>query len=310
MLSVNTPIKKYPSNKKLIIIVGSTAVGKTALSIELAQKYNCPIISFDSRQFFKELNIGTAKPDEDELASAEHFFINSHSINQNYTSGKFEIDANKKLEEIFKEKDICIAVGGSGLYIDALVFGIDAMPSDIKIRNEWIALYEKEGLEPLQNYLLEKDPAVFDFIDKNNRARMIRAIEVIETSGEKFTSFRKNQKKNRNYEPIWIGLDMEREKLFERINLRVDEMIEKGLEKEVKDLMVYKDHTALKTVGYSEFFDYFDGKTDLDKCIELIKRNSRRYAKRQMTWFKKNKDINWFKAEDKTEILNHLDTKI
>jgi len=196
------------------------------------------------------------------------------------------------------------------LYIDALVFGIDAMPSDIKIRNEWIALYEKEGLEPLQNYLLEKDPVVFDFIDKNNRARMIRAIEVIETSGEKFTSFRKNQKKSRNYEPIWIGLDMEREKLFERINLRVDGMIEKGLEKEVESLMAYKDHTALKTVGYSEFFDYFDEKTDLEKCIELIKRNSRRYAKRQMTWFKKNKDIHWFNAEDKTEVLNHLNTKI
>ncbi len=296
--------------KYLIIIAGPTAVGKTALSIELAKKYNCPILSFDSRQFYKEMSIGTAKPTDDELAQAQHYFINSHSINQNYTSGKFEIEALKKLNEIYKTNNICVAVGGSGLYINALVYGIDEMPSDLNIRNKWIDIHFKKGLKPLQDYLGLHNPEVFEFIDRNNHARMIRAIEVIELSGKTFTSFRKNKAKHRNFTPIWIGLEMDRDTLYDRINLRVDLMLEAGLEKEVKSLIEHKNHSALKTVGYSEFFSYFDNKIDYNECVRLIKRNSRRYAKKQFTWFKKNQHINWFDVNKKDEIINFINLKI
>jgi tRNA dimethylallyltransferase len=292
--------------KQLVIITGPTAVGKTALSIELAQKYNCPILSFDSRQFYKEMSIGTAKPTSEELSQAKHYFIDSHSINQNYTSGKFEIEALKTLEQIYKTNDMCIAVGGSGLYINALVYGIDEMPSDLRVRNKYIDIHLKDGLKPLQDYLDLHNPEVFEFIDRNNHARMIRAIEVIEISGQKFTSFRKNKAKKRPFNPIWIGLEMDRELLYDRINLRVDLMLKAGLEKEVKSLTNHKNHSALKTVGYSEFFSFFDGVIDYKECVRLIKRNSRRYAKKQFTWFKKNEHIKWFDAKDITKIFNYI----
>jgi tRNA dimethylallyltransferase len=296
--------------KTLIIISGPTAVGKTALSIELAKKYNCPILSFDSRQFYKEMSIGTAKPTEEELSQANHYFIDSHSIKQNYTSGIFEIEALNTLEQIFKTNDICIAVGGSGLYINALVYGIDEMPSDLSIRNKYINIHLKEGLKPLQDYLDLHNPEVFEFIDRNNHARMIRAIEVIEISGKKFTSFRKNKAKQRQFIPLWIGLEMDRELLYDRINLRVNLMLEAGLEEEVKSLTEHKNHSALKTVGYSEFFSYFDKLIDFDECIRLIKRNSRRYAKKQFTWFKKNKHIHWFDVNNKDNVFSFIDSQI
>lgn len=300
----------YNKDKHLIIITGPTAIGKTALSIDLAKKYNCPILSFDSRQFFKEMSIGTAKPDEDELSQAEHYFIDSHSIEQNYTSGKFELEALTQLDEIFKTHDTCVAVGGSGLYIHALVYGIDEMPSDLTIREKYIQIHLKEGLKPLQDYLDAEDPDVFNFIDRQNHARMIRAIEVIELSGRKFTSFRKNQRKDRNFTPIWLGLEMDRETLYDRINLRVDLMLKNGLEEEVRSLIRYKDHSALKTVGYSEFFSYFDNQIDFEECVRLIKRNSRRYAKKQFTWFKKNEDIKWFTPLKKDEIYKYIFDKL
>jgi tRNA dimethylallyltransferase len=297
---------KYNPNKKLIIVAGPTAIGKTSLAIELAKKHNCPILSFDSRQFFKEMSIGTAKPDQEELSQAKHYFIDSHSIHEPYTSGRFETDALIKLDELFEDNDTCIAVGGSGLYIHALVYGIDEMPSDLTIRQKYIDIHLEQGLKPLQDYLDEKNPEVFNFIDRQNHARMIRAIEVIELSGRQFTSFRKNQRKDRNFTPIWLGLEMEREFLYDRINLRVDLMLEAGLEKEVKSLSEYKEHSALKTVGYSEFFSYFDDKIDFEECIRLIKRNSRRYAKKQFTWFKKNEEIKWFHPKETKEIDNYI----
>lgn len=296
--------------KYLIIIAGPTAVGKTALSIELAKIFNCPILSFDSRQFYKEMSIGTAKPNDEELAQATHYFINSHSINQNYTSGKFEIEALETLYKIYNNHNICVAVGGSGLYINALVYGIDEMPSDLNIRNKWIDIHLKEGLKPLQDYLDLHNPEVFEFIDRNNHARMIRAIEVIELSGKKFTSFRKNKAKKRPFIPIWIGLEMDRETLYNRINFRVDLMLEAGLQEEAKSLIKHKNHSALKTVGYSEFFSYFDNTIDYNECVRLIKRNSRRYAKKQFTWFKKNQHINWFDVRNKDEIINFIKLKI
>jgi len=297
---------KYNPKKHLIIVAGPTAIGKTSLAIKLAKKHNCPILSFDSRQFFREMSIGTAKPDTHELSQAHHYFINSHSIHQPYTSGKFETDALLQLDEIFEEHDVCIAVGGSGLYIHALVYGIDEMPSDLSIRQKYIQVHLNEGLKPLQDYLDKNDPDVFNFIDRQNHARMIRAIEVIKLSGRKFTSFRKNQKKDRNFTPIWLGLEMERELLYDRINLRVDMMLEAGLESEVKSLSKFKDHSALKTVGYSEFFSYFDSKIDKEECIRLIKRNSRRYAKKQFTWFKKNEEIKWFQPKEIMEIDDYI----
>lgn len=307
MLSVQTKLKpKYNKHKQLIIVAGPTAIGKTAMSIELAQFYKCPIISFDSRQFYKELSIGTAKPSEEELGMVTHHFINSHSIEQEYTAGIYEKEALELLTEIYKKHDVCIAVGGSGLYIDALVFGIDAMPKNKLVKDKWIKTYQKEGLKPLQDYLNKHNPEVFEFINENNHARMVRAIEVIEESGEKFTQFRKAEAQARNFTPIWIGLNTDRAVLYNRINERVDVMMEKGLEVEVKSLIPFRFHTALKTVGYVEFFDYFEGIIPVEKSIELIKRNSRRYAKRQLTWFKKNTAITWFEPNQKGDILKHI----
>ncbi|MDX1350261.1 MAG: tRNA (adenosine(37)-N6)-dimethylallyltransferase MiaA [Putridiphycobacter sp.] len=310
MLSVQSKIKaNYNPNKYLVIIVGPTAIGKTALSIDIANFYDAPILSFDSRQFFKEMNIGTAKPSNEELASADHYFIDSHSINTEYTAGKFETESLEQLASLFTKNDICVAVGGSGLYIDALVFGIDAMPSSRDIRNKWIAIKAEKGIHPLQQFLDKHNPEVFEFIDRQNHARMIRAIEVIECSGQKFTDFRKKSAKSRPFTPIWIGLDMNRSDLYDRINARVDRMIEKGLEEEVTSLVAHRHHTALKTVGYAEFFDFFDGNISREKAIELIKRNSRRYAKRQMTWFGKNESIKWFSPESKGDILAYIQHK-
>lgn len=311
MLSVQNNLKtKYNPNKHLIIIVGPTAIGKTALSIDLANFYNSPILSFDSRQFYKEMTIGTAKPNTEELASAKHHFINSHSILTDYTAGKFEYEALDTLETIFESNDVCVAVGGSGLYIDALVFGIDAMPSNPTIRNKWIKIREAEGLEPLQKYLDNHNPEVFEFIDRQNHSRMIRAIEVIECTGNKFTDYRKHTPKSRPFTPIFVGLEIERAVLYKRINKRVDIMIEKGLEEEVKTLIPHRKHSALKTVGYAEFFDYFEGMIPVEKAIELIKRNSRRYAKRQMTWFTRNESIKWFNPENKGDILAYIQKKL
>ncbi|MFD1551147.1 tRNA (adenosine(37)-N6)-dimethylallyltransferase MiaA [Putridiphycobacter roseus] len=307
MLSVQTKIKpKYNKNKQLIIVAGPTAIGKTAMSIELAQFYKCPIISFDSRQFYKELSIGTAKPSAAELAMATHHFIDSHTIEKEYTAGIYEKEALALLDQIFKTNDVCIAVGGSGLYIDALVYGIDAMPKNAAIKEKWIQTHRTEGLKPLQDYLNEHNPEVFEFINKNNHARMIRAIEVIEVSGNKFTAYRKSTAQARNFTPIWIGLNTDRAILYNRINERVDIMMEKGLEEEVKSLIPFRFHTALKTVGYVEFFDYFEGIIPIEKSIELIKRNSRRYAKRQLTWFKKNTAIEWFEPQKKGDILQYI----
>lgn len=311
MLSISKPLKgNYNSDKQLIIIVGPTAIGKTSLSIAIAKRYNCPIISFDSRQFYQEMSIGTAKPDEKELAQAKHYFINSHSITEDYTAGKFENDAINLLDSLFIDNDIIVAVGGSGLYIDALVYGIDSMPSDLIIREKWKTIFKEKGLEPLWSFLDINNPEVFEFMDRHNHARMIRAIEVIECSGKKFTSFRKNQAKKRNFNPLWIGLEMDREILYNRINERVDLMIEANLEEEVSKLKPFASHSALKTVGYAEFFSYFSGNISIEECIELIKRNTRRYSKRQMTWFKKNININWFGTETKSDIQDFIEESI
>ncbi len=293
--------------KNLIVIAGPTAIGKTALSIRLAEHFNCPILSFDSRQFYKEMSIGTAKPNSDELAQAEHHFINSRSISNLYTAGMFEQDALACLEKIYQTHDYCIAVGGSGLYINGLVYGIDDIPKDESIRDILKKELEQNGISSLQEEVKKIDPEYFQSADIQNPRRLMRAIEVFKITGKPYSSFRSKTKKERSFHTTWIGLHSEMETLYDRINARVDEMLEAGLEDEVKNLTKHKEQKALKTVGYTEFFDYFENKHDYEEAVRLIKRNSRHYAKRQLTWFRKNEDINWFEPSAIQEIIKFLE---
>jgi len=296
------------TSKTLIVIAGPTAIGKTDLSLKLAKEYDCPIISFDSRQFYKELNIGTAKPNATELSSAEHHFINSRSIHDFYTSGMYENDAIKKLDELFSIHDKVIAVGGSGLYINGLCYGIDDIPSDMAIREKIKLRWQEEGLETLQKELAEKDPEYYEIADVKNPRRVMRALEVIQISGKTYTSFRTKTKKERNFKSIWIGLEQEIQTLYERINMRVDEMIDNGLITEVTDLKSLLHLKSLRTVGYQEFEDYFEGNISLEKVVELIKRNSRRYAKRQLLWFRKNEEVKWFNPDSSEKIIAYINS--
>ncbi|NOQ72684.1 MAG: tRNA (adenosine(37)-N6)-dimethylallyltransferase MiaA [Crocinitomix sp.] len=292
--------------KKLIIVAGPTAVGKTAMSIELAQHYNCPIISFDSRQFYREMSIGTAKPTPEELSQAEHHFIGNLSIHDHYTAGIYEREALEKLDSIFRTNDYCIAVGGSGLYIDALAFGIDDIPSDPEVRAKFIARWETEGLEVLQKEVLAVDPDFYHASDMQNSRRVIRALEVYAITGKPYTELRKKQPKQRPFEMYWVGLNLEREVLFDRINRRVDIMLEMGLETEVKSLYEHKEVKALNTVGYRELFSSMNGEYSREKAVELIKRNTRYYAKRQITWFKKNELVNWYMPHETPKIIEEI----
>ncbi|UKN02209.1 tRNA (adenosine(37)-N6)-dimethylallyltransferase MiaA [Paracrocinitomix mangrovi] len=294
-------------SKTLIVIVGPTAVGKTAMSIKIAQHLNCPIISTDSRQFYKEMEIGTAKPDKSELEAVKHYFINSRSIKDYYTAGMYEADAIQTLDEIFKENDYCVAVGGSGLYINGLCYGIDDIPSDQQIRKELFDRWQKEGLEVLSQEVKQIDPEFYNESDMKNPRRVMRALEVYQITGEKYSNLRQQKPKERGFETIWIGLEMDLERLYERINQRVDQMIESGLENEVRELLPYSTCKAFKTVGYQEFEPYFEGEYDLEKTIELVKRNSRRFAKKQYTWFRKNEDVNWFNHDDTSSIIDFID---
>lgn len=298
----------------LITIIGPTAIGKTALSIKLAQAFNCDIISCDSRQFFKEMTIGTAVPDSEELASAPHHFIQNKSIFDSYNVGDFEKESLEKLDELFLKNNVQIMVGGSGLYVDAVLRGFDNFP-DIspEIRAEIINNYEKEGLLYLQATLKKHDPDYYDFICKNNPQtlqnpqRMMRFCEVCLGSGKPYSSFLNQEKQKRNFTPIIIGLEAEREALYDRINQRVDKMIQEGLVTEAKNLFPNKHLNALQTVGYRELFDYFEGKTTLESAIEEIKKNTRRFSKRQMTWFKRTENVKWFDyLTDTNEIIEHV----
>lgn len=302
-------MSKEDSGKPLLIsVVGPTAVGKTALSIKIARKLECEIISADSRQFFRELNIGTAKPSSDELSQTQHHFINSHSINEYYSAGAYGRDAEKLLEDLHRSSNVVVAVGGSSLYLKALWEGFDEMPDiDEKMRDELNRQFKSEGLEPLILELKEKDPEYFASVDINNGQRVIRALEVIRTTNQTFSSFRKSESKDLPYENLKIGLHMEREALYERINSRMDKMINAGLFEEAESLVDFEDHNALQTVGYSEIFRFLKGAYDRGEAVRLLKRNSRRYAKRQMTWFNKYEDIHWFKPSQEKEVFELID---
>ena len=297
----------YPSPKKLIVIAGPTAVGKTAIAIKLAQQLKTAIISADSRQFYREMSIGTAKPYPEELVQAKHYFINSHSITENFTVGDFEKQVLELLDKLFKTHDQVIMAGGSGLFIQAVTQGFDELPvADPTTRSRLNQELTEKGIQYLQEKLKTADPVYYSQVDLNNPQRLIRALEVFETTGKPFSSYRKSATNKRSFEIIKTGLNLPREVLYERINERVDIMIKQGLVDEVRALLPYRQSNALNTVGYSELFDYFDGKTDLDTAINLIKQNTRRFAKRQLTWFRKDKEIKWMMSDDPNIIENIL----
>lgn len=288
----------------LITIVGPTAIGKTALSIKLANYFNAEIISCDSRQFFKEMTIGTAVPEPEELAAAKHHFIQNKSILEEYSVGHFEREALEKLDELFKTNNIVIMVGGSGLYVDAVLQGLDYFPTiPPEIRENLNAQLEKEGLESLQKQLEILDPKTYQQIAIDNPHRVIRALEVCMGSGQTYSSFKNKPKTPRKFTPIKVGLIADREIMYDRINQRVAIMIEKGQLEEAKRLHALKHLNALQTVGYRELFDYFDGKISLDFAIEEIKKNTRRFAKRQLTWFKKDQNTLWFDYQSEIDII-------
>lgn len=302
----------------LISIIGPTAIGKTALSIQIAQHFKCEIISCDSRQFFKEMNIGTAVPSVEELQTVPHHFIQNISIHQNYSVGDFEKDAIAKLEQLFQKNNIAVMVGGSGLYADAVMNGLDDLPKGSpELRDELNELLQKEGIESLQNQFKILDPEYFRKISienpqtLQNPQRLMRFIEVSKTSGQPYSSFIDQPKKERNFKNIVIGLEANRDLMYNRINQRVDVMLQNGLENEVKSLQEFKSINALQTVGYREFFDYFEGKISYDFAIDEIKKNTRRFAKRQLTWFKRNPDARWFDYTTNIHsIISHISAQI
>jgi len=294
--------------KRIIVIAGPTAVGKTELSIDVAKHFNTVILSADSRQFYKELEIGTAKPSPEELARVKHYFINSLSIHDTYNVAQYERDALSLLNELFQTYNTVVVTGGSGLYIKALCEGMDDMPTvSEEIREKWNLLREEKGLAFLQDQVKTIDPDYFEIVDQHNSIRLTRAMEVYEASGKNMTYWRsKNKASDRPFEIIKIALERPREELYQRIDLRMDLMIEEGLFEEAKEFYAYKSLNALQTVGYTEIFNYLDGKYNKEEAVRLLKRNSRRYAKRQLTWFKKDKEFKWFHPEQVDQIIQAL----
>lgn len=284
-------------------MVGPTAVGKTAVTIDLANAFDSEIISADSRQFYREMELGTAKPSAEELSLAPHHFINTLSVTQEYSVGQFEKDAISLLDELFHKHEVVFMAGGSGLFVDAVCNGLDKFPEiDPAIRERLNENYVAKGIAYLQSLLKERDPTYYAQVDVQNPQRLIRALEVIESTGEPFSSFRRQQAADRPFEVLRIGLEMDREKLYERIDMRMDLMIAAGLFEEAERLYQYRSLNALQTVGYKEIFGHLDGEYDKEEAVRLLKRNSRRYAKRQLTWFRRNESVHWFSPNQVAEI--------
>lgn len=285
--------------KKLVVLVGPTAVGKTAAAIALAERWNTEIVSADSRQIYKELEIGTAKPSEDELSKIRHHFVNSKSIEEGYSAGQFGRDATERINQLFEEKDVLILCGGSGLYIKSLLEGFDEMPEiDEGMRNQIIEAFTEKGLKWLQDEVERVDPEYFALVDVQNPQRLMRALELNLASGNPMHLLRKKKKMELPFQVIKIGLELPREELYQRIDLRMEKMIDKGLFEEAVRFYPQRHLNALQTVGYQEIFGYLDKKYGREEAIRLLKRNSRHYAKRQLTWFKKDKEIKWFGPQD------------
>ncbi len=296
--------------KRLLVVVGPTGSGKTDLSIRLALHYGAPILSTDSRQVYRGMPIGTAQPSVDQLQAVEHHFIASHDLTDNLNCWEYEVQALARLEELFADHDWVVAVGGSGLYVRALCEGMDDLPqADEPLRRELERRLAEEGLGALAEELRELDPEYCRTADLNNPARVMRALEVCLQTHMPYSRQRTGERRPRPFEIVKIGIDLPRDVLYDRINRRVDRMLADGLEAEARALYPYRELNALKTVGYREFFDYFDGRIGYDEAVELIKRNSRRYAKRQLTWFRRDSEIRWFAPDDDAAIIAYVGSK-
>ena len=296
--------------KFLIVLLGPTGVGKTSASLSISKHFDAPIVSADSRQFFHEMRIGTAAPTLEQLTVAPHHLVGHKSITERYSCGMFETEALKVLNNIYQSHSMSMLVGGSMLYLDAVCNGIDDFPTpDPELRKSLENQLKTEGIESLRAQLKLLDPEHYDRVDLKNSQRILKAIEVCLQTGRPYSSFRTNPQKERPFKTIKVGLNLPREILYERINARVDQMIEEGLVSEAKSLYPLRHHNALKTVGYREIFDYIDGKISLEKAIELIKRNSRHYAKRQLTWWAKDNEIEWFSPNEIEEILAYIESE-
>lgn len=299
------------NSKFLIIVAGPTAVGKTTIAIQLAKYLNTEIISADSRQLFKELNIGVARPSEEELKEVKHHFIANKSIGDYFSAGEYEREVIALMDELYKTTDIVILCGGTGFYINAILNGFDEIPQiDEQIRADLNQLYLDAGIEPLQEKLKELDEATFNEIDLQNTQRVIRALEVCIGTGQKFSSFKRKNEVHRDFIPVKIGLNVSKEQLHHNINTRVDEMMRNGFLEEAKSVYNFRSHNALQTVGYKELFDYIDGKINLPEAVELIKLHTRQYAKRQLTFFNKHKDYSWFEPKQVSAIISFIDEVI
>ena len=298
-------------SKHLIVIAGPTAIGKTNIAIQLAQYFNTAIISADSRQCYREMNIGTAKPSKQEQEQVPHYFVDSHAISEDLNAGDYEQLALKYLDIIFEKNDVAIVVGGTGLYLRALCEGIDEMPEINREMEQQInEQYKENGLLWLQDQLKTEDPSFFEDAEQDNPHRLMRALIFKLSTGKSIVEFKTGVKKERTFNIIKIGLELPRAELYQRINQRVLQMMEAGLLKEVEQLLPFQNLKNLQTVGYSELFDYFNGKISLEKAVEKIQQHSRNYAKRQMTWFKKDKDMNWFSPDDNKKIISFLEKEI
>lgn len=296
------------STKQLVVIVGPTGSGKTDLSIRLAQHYGAPILSTDSRQLYRGMPIGTAQPDAAQLQAVEHHFIASHDIQEDLSCGQYATQALSCLERLFATHDRVVAVGGSGLYVKALCDGMDDLPqADPALRAALTRRLADEGVDALAEQLRELDPRYYEEVDRRNPARVLRAVEVCLQTGRPYSEQRTGRRQKRPFEVVKIGIDLPRAELYERIDRRVDGMLADGLEAEARALYPYRSLNALQTVGYREFFDYFDGRTSYEEAVELIKRNSRRYAKRQLTWFRRDSEIRWFRPTEDAAMIAHID---
>lgn len=299
------------SPKTLIVLIGPTGVGKTELSLDIAEKFNSPIISADSRQLYADIKIGTAAPTEEQQKRVKHYFVGILKLTDYYSAAQYELEVMKLLDELFLKHDTIILTGGSMMYIDAICKGIDDIPTvDNETREMMMDKYEREGLENLCAELKLLDPEYYSIVDLKNPKRVIHALEICYMTGKTYTSFRTGNKKERPFNIIKIGLKRDREELYERINRRVDMMIEEGLVDEVKSVYQYKNLNSLNTVGYKEIIQYLDGNCTLDFAIEKIKQNSRIYSRKQMTWFKRDTDIAWFHPDNKQEVINYIDSHI